>query len=100
MREDERRSVDRIYGFKNGARVDYNKVPTGEGFLPVDLLGKVDEVANLIDSSMIEKRVERPPLGNTESSFNRDLRVSVSTFPCLKPTATAWSGGGGGEHPR
>ena len=75
---------------------------TGEGFLPVDLVGNGDEVASLADSPLIGKRVERPPLlrENAESSFNRDLAVSVSVFPHLKPTATAWPGGEGRGHPR
>ena len=77
------------------------KVSPREGLAPVDLLGKGDEVANLIGSSLTEKR-ERPPLlqGNAESSFDRDLGVSVLAFPHLKPTATAWPGGEGGGHPR
>jgi len=77
-------------------------MPTGEGFFPVDLLGEVDKVANPVDSSLIGKRVELPPLkrGNAESSFNRDLGVSVPVFPHLKPTATTWPGGEGEGHPR
>jgi len=102
VREDERGPADPVDVFKNGARVGGNKGSTGEGFRPVDLVGKGDEVANLVDSSLIGKRVERPPLlrGNAESSFNRDLGVSVFAFPHLKPTATAWPGGVGGGHPR
>ena len=75
---------------------------TGEGFLPIDLVGKEDEVANLVDSSLIGKRVERPPVlrGNAESSFNLGLGFSVSAFPHLKPTSTAWPGGVGGGHRR
>ena len=102
MREDERGASNPIGKFKNGARVGGIKVPTGEGFLPVAFLGKMGEAANLIDSSLIEKRVERPPLlrGSTKSSFTRDLRASVSIFPYLKPTAIAWPGGGGLNHER
>ena len=77
------------------------RFPTGEDFLPVDLLGKGDEVANVVDSSLTVKRVERPPLlrANAESSRARYLGRSVSAFPHPKPTATAWPGGGGAGHP-
>lgn len=76
-------SVDDL---KHGARGRGNKGPAGDDFFPVDLLGKVDEVANLVESSLIEKIIERPPLipGSTESSSNRDVGVSVSAFPYLK----------------
>ena len=78
------------------------KLSTGEGFLPAELLGKGGEVANLVGSSSTGKMVERPPLlrENAESSFTLDLGASVSAFPHLKPTATAWPGDGGVEHPR
>ena len=67
------------------------KVPPGESFLYVGLLGKGDEVANLVDSSLTGKRVERPSLlrGNAESSCTRDLGVAVSAFPHLTPITTA-----------
>ena len=58
MREDKRGPGDPVDDFRNGARVGGNKVPTGEGFPPVDLVGKGDEVANLVDSSFTGKRVE------------------------------------------
>ena len=53
------------------------------------LLEKGDEVANLADSSLMEKRTERPPLSraNTGSSLAKDLDVLVLVFPHLKPTA-------------
>ena len=75
MREDERGFADAVDDFRHGARVGGNKVSTEEDFLPVDLVGMGDEVANLVDLSLIGKRVERPPLlrGNFESSLNRDL---------------------------
>ena len=79
-----------------------NNVPAGEGFPPVGLLGKGEEVANLVGSSLAGKREEWPPLlrGNAESSFTLDLGASVSAFLHLKPTAAAWSGGGEVGHPR
>ena len=100
MCESERGYADPVDAFESGARVGGNKVPAGEGCLPASLLGKGDEVANLVDSSFTGKRVERPPLlrGNDESSCSLDLGVSVSAFPHLKPTATAWPGGGGVGH--
>ena len=104
MREDERGPADPIDDDfkKNGYRVGGNKVSTGEGFLPVDLAGKGDEVSSLVDLSLTGKIVERPPLlrGNAESSFNRDFGVSVLAFPHLEPAATAWPGGERGRHPR
>ena len=82
VREYERGPADPVDNFKNGPRVGGNKVPTRE---------KGDEVAKNVDSSFIKKKVERPPRlrGNDESSFNRDLGVSVSAFPHLRLTATA-----------
>ena len=54
--EEERGPADTVDAFKSGARMDGNKVLTGEGFPPADLLGKGDEVANLVDSSLTGKR--------------------------------------------
>ena len=101
VREGERGPADAVDAFKSEPPIVGTKLPTGGGFLPADLLGKGDEVANLVGSSLTRKRVERPPLlrGNAESSCTLDLGASVSAFPQLKPTATAWSGGGVG-HPR
>ena len=92
----------RVDDFRNGARVGGNIVPTGEGFLPLDLFGEGDDIANRVDSSLTAKRVEQPPLirGNAELSFNRDLRIFVSACPHLKPFVAAWPGGEGGGHPR
>ena len=66
------------------------------------LLEKGDEVANLVDSSLMGKRIERPLLsrGNTGSSLAKYFGHLVLAFPHLKPTATTWSGGGGGKHVR
>ena len=58
MYEDERGPADPADAFKSGDRVGDNKVSTGEGFLPVDLLGKGDEVVNPGDSSLTGKWVE------------------------------------------
>ena len=101
VRGGERGPADSVGAFKSGSPVGGTKLSTGESFLPADLLGKGDEVANLVGSSLTGKRVERPPLlrGNAESSFTLDLGASVSAFPNLKPTATAWPGGGGVGHP-
>ena len=95
------RAGEKSLAFKIGARVGGNKVPIGEGFLPVGLLGKGDEVAYFVDSSLPGKRVERPPVcrGNAESSFTLHLVASVTAFRHLKPTATAWPGDEGVGHP-
>ena len=94
MREDEIGPADPVDAFKSGPPMVGTKLSTGGGFLPADLLGKGDEASNLVGSSLIGKRVERPPLlrGNVELSFTLDIGASVSAF--LKPTATAWPGGG------
>ena len=55
MREGEKRPADPVDAFKSGAWVGGNKLPTGEGFPPVGLMGTGDEVVNLIDSSMTGK---------------------------------------------
>ena len=91
VRKHERAAADPLDAFKSGARVGGIIVPIGEGYLPVDLLRKGDEVANLVDSSLTGKRVERPSLlrGNAESSCTRDLGVAVSAFPHLTPITTA-----------
>ena len=62
MRESERGPADPVDPFTSGARVGGNKVPTGENFLTVAPQGKGDEVANLVDSFVKGKGVERPPL--------------------------------------
>ena len=102
VREGERGPADPVYSFNSGPPVGGTKLSTGGGFLPEDLLGKGDEVANLVGSSSTGKRVERPLLlrGNAESSFTLDLGDSVSAFPDLKPTATTLPGGGRVGHPR
>ena len=91
-----------VDAFKSGPPVGGTKLSTGGGFLSSDLLGKGDEVTNLVGSSLTVRRVERPPRvrGNAESSFTLDLEALVSAFPHLKPTATEWPGGGGVGHSR
>ena len=86
----------------SGARVGGNIGPTRGGSFPLALLEKGNEVANLGDSSLMGKRMERPLLSrvNTGSSLTKDLCVLMSSFPHLKPTATTWSERGEGEHVR
>ena len=72
-----------------------NISPTREGSFPLGLLEKGDEVANLVDSSLMGKWIERSILsrGNTGSSLaKKDLGAFVLVFPHLKPTATSWPG--------
>ena len=78
----------------SGARVGGNISPTREGSFPLALLEKGNEVANPDDSSLMGKRIERPPLsrGNTGSSLAKYLGVLVLAFSHLKPTATSWPG--------
>ena len=74
-----------------------NKSPTREGSFPLGLLEKGDKVANLLDSSLVGKRIERPLLSreNTGSSLAKDLGVLALAFPHIKPTTTSWSERGG-----
>ena len=95
MRKDDLGSVDTADVFWSGARVVGNiYIFTRGGLFPLGLLEKGDEVPNLVDSSLMEKRTERPLLSraNTGSSLAKDLGVLVLAFPYLKPTATSWSG--------
>ena len=91
VREGKRGPAESVYAFKSGLPVGSTKSSTGGGFLPADLLGKRDEVANLVGFSLAGKRVGKPSLlrANAESSFILDLGASVSAFPHLQPTATA-----------
>ena len=75
-REDESGPADPVDAFNRGARVG-NKVSTGEGLLPVDLLEKGDDVAYLVDSSLTGRVAKLPPLlrENAESSCTRDLEI-------------------------
>ena len=60
-----------------------NISPTGEGSFPLGLGRKGDQVANLVDSSLMGKRIERPLLsrGNTGSSLAKDLGVFFVGLP-------------------
>ena len=86
----------------SGARVSGNTGPTRGGSFLLALLEKENEVANLDDSSLMGKGMERPLLSrvNTRSSLTKDLGIVVLAFPHLKPTATTWSKRGEGEHVR
>ena len=66
---------------------------TRAGSLLVCLLEKGDEVANIVDSSLMEKRTERPLLSRakTGSSLEKDLGGLVLAVSHLKLTATSWS---------
>ena len=92
MREDKAGLADPVGVFMSGARVGGNIGPTRGGSFPLALLEKGIEVANLDDSSLMGKRMERPLLSrvNTGSGLTKDLGVLVLAFPHLKPTATSW----------
>ena len=72
------------------ALVGGNTGPIRGSSFPLALSEKGNEVANLDDSSVMGKRMERPLLSrvNTGSSLTKDLSVLVLAFPHLKPTAT------------
>ena len=55
MREGEKRLADPVDAFKSGLPVGGNGCSTGEGFLPPDLLGNGDEVANIAGSTSTEQ---------------------------------------------
>ena len=78
--------------FLSGAWAGGNNVLARGGSFPSVLLEKGDEVDNLVDSSLMEKKTERPLLSraNTGPSLSNDLGVLVLAFPQLKPTATSW----------
>ena len=92
MLEDGAGPADPVGVFMSGARLGSNLRATLEGFFSLDLLEKGDEVANVVDSSLMGKRIDRPLLsrGNTGSSLAKYLGVLVLAFPHLKPTATSW----------
>ena len=79
VRGGERRSPDPVDAFKSGPSVGGYILSTGEGLLPAGPVGKGDELANLVGSSLTGKRVELPPLlrGNAELSFTPDFGASV-----------------------
>ena len=72
--------------FWSGARTIGNNVFTRGGSFLLCLLKKGDEVANHFDSSLMEKRAERPLFSgaNTGSSRAEDLGVLALAFPHLK----------------
>lgn len=82
MCEDERGPADPVDDVKHGSRVG-GKAPTGEGFFPADLLGKGDQAENIVGSSLTQTKgeVAYAIRGNAGLSFNRNLDVSVSSFP-------------------
>ena len=59
MREDGAGPADPVGVFMSGTRVGGNISPTREGSFPLGLLEKGDEVASLVDSSLMGKRIER-----------------------------------------
>ena len=87
MRQDETWVVDPVDAFKSKARVGGNKLPTGEGFLPVDLLGKGDDVANLVDSCLTGRRVATALRKKRQVDLHPRYRGLGVGLPHLKPTA-------------
>ena len=57
MRKDEAGHADVVGVFRSGARTGDYICPTREGSFPLGLLEKDDDVANLVDSSLIGKRI-------------------------------------------
>ena len=61
VRDGQSEPADPVYAFKSGPPVGGNKL-FRQVFLPAGLLGKGDEVSNLVGSSSTEKKVEQAPL--------------------------------------
>ena len=78
--------------FWSGDRASCNNGFTRGGSFPLCPLEKGNEVANLVDSFLMEKKTERPLSSqtSTESSLAKDLGVSLLAFSHLKSTATSW----------
>ena len=92
MLKDKAGPVDLVGVSWSRARAGDNNGFSRGSYFPLGLLEKGDDVANLVDSSLMEKRTERPLLSraSTGSSLANDLRVLVLAFPHLKPIATSW----------
>ena len=71
MREDKAGLADPVgVFFMSGARVDGNIGPTRGGSFPLALLEEGNEVANLDDSSLMGKRMERPLLSRVNTGWS------------------------------
>ena len=81
MHEDGAWLADPVGVFMSGARVGDNTSPTRGCSFPLALLEKGNEVANLDDSSLMGKRIERPLLsrGSTGSNLAKDLGVLATS---------------------
>ena len=79
MREDKAGLADPVGVVMSLARVGGNIGPTRGGSFQSALLEKGNEIANLDDSFLMGKRIERPLLarGNTGSSLAKDLGALV-----------------------
>ena len=88
--------------FKSGARAGGNIFLARGDLFPLALFEEGNEVAKLVDSSLMGKRVERPILsrGNTGSSLAKNLGVLGLAFPHLKPTTSSRSGRSEDENAR
>ena len=91
--------MDPVGVFESGARASRNKFLARGGSFPLALLEERDEVAKLVGSSLMGKRIERPLLsrGDTDSNLGKDLGAYGLAFPHLKPTAALRSERGGDE---
>ena len=72
--------------FWSGARASGNYVFARGDSFPLCLLEKGDGVANLVYSSLMEKRTERPLLSraNTGSSLSKDLECFSVGLPTIQ----------------
>ena len=79
----------------SGARAGGNNVFSRGGPLSLCLLEKGREVANLVDFSLMEKRIDCPlqsrPISDRASETVSVLyRCYIADLPHLKPTASSW----------
>ena len=102
MPKDEAGPVNPLGVSKSGARAGGDIFLARGGSFLLALLEEGDEVGELVDSSLMGKRIERllPSRENTGSSLARNLGVLGLAFPHLKPTASSRSGGSGDEPAR
>ena len=88
--------------FESGARAYGKKILARGGSFLLALLEERDEVAKLVGSSLMRKRIEHPLLsrGDTGSNLVKDLGVFGLAFPHPNPTAALRSGRSGDKPAR
>lgn len=99
MHEDLGMSADLFGVFENRAREAGKINPTCVGFFPVGLLRKEDEGANLVNSPLMGKIIERPLLSRHRASPKTSM-FSCPPFHTPQANRHQMVGRGGGEGSR